>query len=674
MLDMKGIVFTLDALFALIIATAAISILAYLVYTPINQLYSKLNGLNNFVNSLYKIEDLQVNSSIISYLPYADWPLENSNEKGNNYISIGPNSMFLLKVLNFPSSIKYNVIGYWPYLYVVTSNDLYIINPVNFSIENVINQALVTDPIVYDGYLIYANSTSLIFSSLNGSTYYHINTQSPITTPLIPFKNTIIAGTYSGNIISYYINNGTLAWSYNLGAEPIDIGISGSSLYLSTITNNFYIFYINPISSTITMETSQSYGSVSNIVANSSTIFVGSGSIINAFYPNGTFIYDYNLNSPIVGLAMSKNILIVETDSGLYAIKNNNIIWSSNIKFSSINKAIPVVTNTDIYATWGNGTGMFNLSNGEPIFLNAMPFSLKIANLSSAFGDLFIPIGNELFIFGNANILSNNLLSTVEELYSLNLTSYANYLLDKYVPPVNYSFYNGTTLISFNPVAEFNGNSYLFVNNYPTLNPSTGLTITLWANMTGNENGYLLFKNDQYQLLYNASSLEFGVFNGSSYCYINLTYKLKPAVFYFIGAVFNGGKMTLIVNTNITSKKTSCIKINQAPESILYIGTRAGSYFYTGSIVNIQIYPIALPISSIFDIYKNGINAPPLNYASAWWLLEGDTNSYINNELLAWPVNIGFSKSGIYSLNSSYSVSKIKLPNNKANYSILYWG
>jgi hypothetical protein len=112
---MKGIVFTIDAVFAIMIATIAISILLYFNYAPVNQYNIKASSLNQFV---YYLSTTTLGNFTASPLAaqmnnqyqgsQQTWPEFYQNNANNASNSNGPYTDSLLLVYNASSNIYPN--------------------------------------------------------------------------------------------------------------------------------------------------------------------------------------------------------------------------------------------------------------------------------------------------------------------------------------------------------------------------------------------------------------------------------------------------------------------------------------------------------------------------------------------------------------------------------------
>ena len=75
-------------------------------------------------------------------------------------------------------------------------------------------------------------------------------------------------------------------------------------------------------------------------------------------------------------------------------------------------------------------------------------------------------------------------------------------------------------------------------------------------------------------------------------------------------------------------------------------GSKA-TYFFQGSIANVQIYNTTLDAGQMQLLYIRGIGAAPIAPQSivGWWPLNGDTNDYSGNNNNGAPTNVVYTSS-----------------------------
>ncbi len=256
--DMKGIVFTLDAIFALAIASFAISILVYLQfysqvpmgtsYLQASNLFQTLSATNvsELASSNLTAQDI-FNTSIAQNDTWSMQSENNQNDGFSNHGPMSPNIAFIYSNYTADSGISAAAIAAYGRVYIATANSLnlpgiFAVNATtgtrswsSISIGKTYIQSMLALP---DGSIALLNNTYITKrNALNGNVIWSSSFAAYGTNPqeAIYSNGKIIIALYSGNILVYSQTNGTeLSYANHALVAPRWIGFAGGSLIVST--------------------------------------------------------------------------------------------------------------------------------------------------------------------------------------------------------------------------------------------------------------------------------------------------------------------------------------------------------------------------------------------------------------------------------------------------------
>ncbi len=115
---------------------------------------------------------------------------------------------------------------------------------------------------------------------------------------------------------------------------------------------------------------------------------------------------------------------------------------------------------------------------------------------------------------------------------------------------------------------------------------------------------------------------------------------------YFGVITYDGSSLRLYLNNILIGSVGATASITL--DSIMSIGASSGtSYYFPGSIANVQIYNTSLTANQIQYLYNEGIGGAPiyLQYLVGWWPLNGDTLDYSGNNNNGVPTAIAYNGS-----------------------------
>lgn len=508
---MKGIVFTIDAVFAMIIVTIAISILLYFNYVPVSQYIVKFSSLSELVHIL-SITTLgnftatplagQMNNQYQGR--QQTWPEMYQNGANNASNSNGPYSDSLILFINTTDNSNYKS-------FIVAGGDIYFANnavsggglegiqvldygyPVTnlqgvtpaFS-TSIYSATAVTSILYYQNFLIYTNKTNIIaydqqLAYNKWSNANAIPSSGIISAQVLAYRNIILVPVYvSGNpaetgIIGFYASNGTKAWIINTKGEVNSTAIVSGEI-AAVVGNTVELF---------------SY-------QNQGTPF----SLYNVSYPyKPTRIIAYNgsayvANSEEVsGISSYGGALFYQSVSNYTFAKGNVSSGSWTVYMppyvgSALNEGQPVVAKNNLYTLWSNHYLVDqDTRTGAIKWITHIPYSgILSPHMALAYGMLFVMVGDNLLGFGTCPGNSRlSLLSNMVSLYANFMSGCADALLNSANPSQNASLMaTGTTQnininitypyainLTVHPPYEVGG-SYVDFGNSSSLSPEAG--------------------------------------------------------------------------------------------------------------------------------------------------------------------------------------------------------
>ncbi len=674
---MKAIVFTVDAIFALIIAMASISILLYFHYfsqTPYQIRYGEASSIasqlaNTTIFQLYNSSFIAQEIARQSMANASTWPQQFGNPYGAAVGSYGPIAPFVSYVFNASAPITTGIVAGYGNIYFAAGTPsggiLYALNASsNATRWEKATSEIVSTPVIYNNMLIYINQTNMTaVSPINGALIWTTNVITSgmpfssirVTTPLLAYDNKIIFGASSDLVYAFYANNGVEAWSIPLGSgeQPQFIVESNGNLVVKS-TSGQLTYIILQTNGPAILWNKPSLGVSSTIASEQDLLFFGDGAAINVTYTNGTALPNFPMStSGVVYAAVPYgSTAYFQVASGLLGVSTSGSVVLNVVAPSQAGQAVSgssslIFSNGYLYSLWQHGLLILNVSSGAASFLR-IPYS-PIGNMSMAYGHVYIAAGPKVIAIGSCAVkASDSLLEASAKLFANGMGSCADSLLNSISTTSDYDVFLNTSFGPSIAVAKFNGNNaYAIAQNQPWLN-NTRVSVSLWINIsaypssgariisygdndtiTGHYTGWFIFLN--------ASGLiSFSIMNGTGQSKVPLPsspVKLSTNTWYNIIGVYDGAYLKLYINGKLVSSKKISTSILPPPPSVnLTIGRGliGDNRFFNGYISNVQIYSLPLGTDAVADIYNNGMQSAPLHGYGlvAWYPLQGDANDY----------------------------------------------
>ncbi len=677
--QMKGLVFTLDAMFAFIVVSVGITILLFLNFfsqVPGSSRYSQVSLTTSYLLST-EIMLTQNASSVAAQVVSQNlganesWPqfMGNSQRQGNN--GYAPSLPSVSYIFNATHNILTNVAADYGNLYFATQNAVFAVNATNN--ETVWTSNKVTSPYnsvaVYHGDVFIANSVDLFaLNSYNGNMVWSTSLSSNPTSQLLVYQNQIVLGEGSNSLYSFYAGNGTLAWSFPFNSPPVFAATADGNL--AVVNSSGYLFMVAVPSNTFSGSNINVLWSkplaTAGITTQNGKIFSASGNTVEITYINETNLLAQNLGSGniITGVAFGYGDAVYQTEQSVSVLNFSGKFkynFSAPAYFGSyIANAIPVVSKKGIYTIWSNGIAMQNITNGDLEWFTNIPtaqYSALSSYLTLAYGRLYAVAGTRLIAYGACNAKdTEQLLPALAEFYTNLEGGCGQSLLYSIGAGSNYSLsINGTFAPSMH-VAKLNASAYnnsalgtsgFFLSNSSLSNLSS-FTITAWVD----PNAYSTkqYTSDIYTIgpLSGNWALNFSMgasgqlaiddYNGVTLKNFTSNMIIPLNKWSFVAVTFNNSKFVLYVN----NKQASAPGQVETGNHESYIGL-----YYRGYIANMQIYNTSLGPAQMQDAYLSGMAGLPVSYAHliGWYPLMGDANDYSGSHNTGYPYHASWPNS-----------------------------
>lgn len=686
---MKGIVFTLDALFALTITLVSISVLLFFTYyaqTPYTLRYSNVQTLltdfaSTSVGSVRNSSPIAA-SLVQQYLGANETSPEFlGGPQGNSSNQVGPLYPILDFVYKPGNTITTSVVADYGNIYFAANNILYAVNAsANRTVwtRNTISN-VVTTPVLYSGMLLYGTSTDLdAVSAMTGGLIWTVNSvvnpsYAQPTTALTAYDNQVIFASGT-TLYAYYANNGTSAWSTYTTNFPMSIiELEGSLEVGSVPSTGFPIVDIRSVvqasgSANVLVYTAPNpTAGITDLAGSGTNVYFGGGITsapftANAIHVDGTTApgFPIVLNQPQpTGVAAYKSYVVYQSRSYDTAFSPTaTSYWKTTMpssfgtitSSSSLVNATPVISGTMVYTLWPNGLAAQNLTTGSMLWFAFMPATNTIMPfMTLAYGRLYVVVNNAVRAYGSCySPLHATLLSAAATMYWNSQPGCASALLNSVYPLANYSLFVGNAIPNSLMVASFNGmQGYVSAQNTGALDSSSYVSASFWVNVSalpastirlvnygdnGNCNAPTPYCGWFFSLTPTGNVL-FNVMDGSAA--INA---ISPAIttkkWYMVTGVYNGTYLNLYINVN-GPYTTNYIGTIIPPTSNIYLTIGGGmpccnNAYLTGNVANLQVYGNPFNPQQVAQLYRQGIGSAPIkSYAlAAWYPLDGDANDY----------------------------------------------
>ncbi|MCL5239010.1 MAG: PQQ-binding-like beta-propeller repeat protein [Candidatus Marsarchaeota archaeon] len=684
---MKGIVFTMDAIFALVITIMGISVLLFFQYyapAPYSLHYSDAQAIFSNLAST-SVSSVQNGSALAKAITNqnAGWNETSPMALGGPYARssnpIGPLYPIISYMINPGNTITTGMVAAYGDIYFATNSLLYAVNATTDKTVWTTNtvSGVASTPALALGMIFYANSTNLTAANANtGKVVWSTNSISAfsVSSPILVQNNQVVFGGSDNWVHAYYASNGTSYWSNYTGTLPVFVtALSGGFMALTSTGSIYTIIAAGGNAKQITSK-AYSVGNAPTLPAIlGSSFYLGTGSYANATYSNGTIVSGFpkGTGSTVTGVGVYGNYSVYQTSGGIAAFSLNGASdWSVSAPStfgSSITNATPAVTGSMVYTAWSGGIAGENLSTGSVDWFVAMPGVSINPRLALAYGRLYVETANTIVAYGACDSQPGaTLLSAVSTMYLNGQAGCGKALLNSIYPASNYTFFTGSPSTNTILAASFNGiTNYIETGTSGFATISSARTLVAWVNVSTYSNGGCGQEmavgygptsgscSGQYSGLGLDSNGKVSFAGcGDNYTAGLVTPKKKWSL---IAAVYahDAANVTVYLNENKSIGALSAANVLNTPTSGIasYIGAWPNAACkFTGQIADVQVYASALTPSQISQLYLEGVSGPPIQGASlvGWWPLSGDANDYAN-------FNTGFPAGGLAFVTATYT-------------------
>ncbi len=688
---LKGIVFTTDAIFALVIVGLAVSILAYFNYS-IQSPYSAGPSVTNPTISALSAE---TPATLASADNVAQSILDEYNASGEQwmqfmggtsrsaYVAQGPLLPTIQYIFSANAPVSTSILAGYGNIYFGAGNTLYAVNASSGTLSW--SNTLAYSPSglgLYDGMLVYGTtSNTAALSAGNGTALWSSSTPSSKTLTYDNKIYTILSGSQTESTLD--ANNGTLSGSTSLGSSANEILEENGSVYAWLSSNN--IVALNQQGGTVI--TSPYPSANTNISASDGLLYVGSNAFECAFYLNLTQKFCDQMPNAITAVASGGGVAAYENSSGMSLLsQSGSILWNKKMSSYGTSLQYPIVTNSSVYSVWSNGYVIRqNLSTGAVLWSTKLPYQYgQISRLSSGYGNLYVAASGNVIAYGACSSQPySSILQNIVQLYFEGRGSCATYLVDKIYSKSNLGvFINGSYAPSFNTLIFNGASSYvnMSTSNMPT--GSSSISASGWIYYNG-PNSY-----DLWEAIYLMGSYSQGkeagmqisdtngnvlIFDSGGSCIFTSSLQVPLDTWSFVGFSHTGGTTTATLYLNGQSQQGSIGGCDPNIGSVFnMIGAEPNQHtrYFFGNIANIQVYSSALNSTQMNELYDSGISGGPVSSnVVGWWPLEGDTNDYSGYNNTGYPININYANGNYipqsYQGASTISVSSALVPFNR---------
>lgn len=718
MRNVKGFVFTLDAIFSLIFAAGAISLLIYINYTSYSPSYAQVATASSALVALSNANINTLSNSTLVGLALSSaaagqsstWPQYGKDAGLSSGSAYGPVLPLLLYTYNAPTNIIPVPVVSGGIAAFAAGTKLYALNAStgvlqnNYPVTDPTSNAIVSSPLIYGRDLIYQDSSGNVIAvdTITGNTVWiytppqqasYSNTFAPLEVEdnyvMVSTKNK--TGTGFGNI--YFIDplNGTAT------INPTQT-TNGPVVYWMGYFAG--IFYAGRSSSNV-INVPFHHSNVTSFVSSSNPIdFAASGNYIYAPLTTNSYKADYYRVFPTNGatVAAYNNTAIMYN-----GIAGNIVMVSQAAYPTTYSISWPIAASKfDTTPSLGGNIGYFLSNNGLAftsygflgqrfnVTLPSNAFFYNYSNVALAYGKAYVPNGNTLYVFGIRPEPSNeSVLAALAHMYLTNEGGLADMVLSSVYNATNIAIYINRTLAPSLHVAKFNGvNSYAFVPAKSSLSPEAGsngaMSLCSWykINSLTGYNG-LIYKGTTSPSSgsvpefaidpagANGIRQGFQIYSSSNniiaYAYANNAISSNSVgKWFFSCAAFNSTNSTYYLNTTrYVGNVISANGVASQGSGRLIFGAGRGGYSNV-SIANVQLYNTSLSQQQVSGIYYRGMFGAPLNTTNllGWWPLLGDTSDYSSQSNTAFPFNVIYTSVSYapQSLLNAYQISKASLP------------
>ena len=726
--NLKGFIFTLDAIFALIVAAAGISIILYISFTGSTQYAAPAFEAHAILQSMLhtSLNSAMSGSQYISYLVVSSnstagiWQQFGHGSSLSSGTSHATQSAFLLYSFNSPSlSVLPTAVVNSGFVALSSGNSIELLNATTGNVVGMLSSGsgsvsdVVGVPAIYRNMLYYGNANGIV-GAINLQSMSHqwlFYSSSAITTPIEILNNYVSFGTSNGIYLLNTLNGSEVAHAST--SLPLGVPLYVQGEYVvptdSSGQNYLYSYSLNGNTLTLVWNALLSSGSTTAPASVNNTIAVGSGDYVYVLSIGGNIISQSTpLDSPLYGIGGYGANYYAQSAYTLYTLSslNGNIIFKNGNPQDTAN-TVPSAGPSSVYTLInGNLFLAYNTSTDQLLWNITLPNGATgtgYSNIALAYGNMYVIGGNSLYVFGTYKQQGDDsMLYTLANMYAGNQGSYADALISSIYNQSNIGIFINNTYAPDLSIATFNSmqdNYVMQSEGFTWMNsPSQPFSISIWVYPTS-DNGVIVSRDgnmvpntgnhhDLIDLVNGNVILDLAGFPG---CPVLGSIPTKS--WSNIVATYNGSAEKGYIDGKLVFSANGVDTGYSAGISIFYpIGSADSSNCgsgvpYNGSIADYQVYNASLYPQQVSELWEGGAFSAPIIklHNVLWWPLNGNANDYSGLFNLGIQSENGISYNTLpytpLSLSNAYQVSKASVPmvlnrngvNKEYNISVVVW-
>ncbi len=710
---LKGFIFTLDAIFALVVASVGVSLLLYVSFTSPGAYSDTTSQAYGIMQSMLQttIGQAAPGSAYLNYLALpsnastSSWPQLGHDAQLSSATAYSLRTPYLLYTFNTTSDMLPSVVVQGGFAFAAAGNSISMINATNGRLISVFPAGgsasnVVSTPAVYKNILLYANSSMYVMgvNIYSNSMQWNVMVTNSITTPMEIENNYLSFGTANGFYLLNIMNGTVAAYAALPSQAQTPLYTNGEYLVSTTSQSSqdylySYALYWDTLTNIWKVPLDSPQTTAPTTTGN--TVGVGSGSSIYIFTIGGNLVSNTPVGSQVLGISAYGNNYYVQTSQNLYEFNSSGgEIYSTSTEATAQN-SIPSVSPSVIY-TISKG----NLFDGysatlSPLWNISLPsayVNLNYTNIALAYGNAYVPNGNTLYVFGTYKTqINNNILQTLSNMYLNGQGSYANYLLGSVYNSSTTGIFINSTYAPDLEIASFNGaNSFISTGSTGLPVGSAARSVFIWTYYKGPYSSVDAAYTYGTWIAGELSSIEIFdsniVFNAAGGQSFTSSFAPPNDTWQFIGYTYAAGSNQITIYDNGQSQTGALIGplntvLPSANQSVISgrSGTSLhGDPYWNGLLSDLQVYNTSLSKQQVIQLYQNGPFGLPVNMQDIklWIPLNGNPNDLsgsFNNGLQSVNVNYTYSNLRPQSLVNAYQVSKASVPLSLSSNGISKW-
>ena len=645
MRSMKGFIFTLDAVFSLVVAAVGVSILLYVGFSG--------SGVSQTVGSQ---AGLMLQSMLHGSMPQqyyrqnGAWPQLGQNESLDSRSTADP-SGYLVFHWSAPSDMIPAVAVDYGVAATAAGSNAYVLNATTGNLIAAYNDGgstITEPPALFDRILYLANSTGYVRGRgiLGSSVNWSFGPNTGVDDAPEIEGRYLAFGSDSGFYLLDPINGNVVANAVIGMQSHTPALIDGEYIAATEQPGSLNQLYSYAFSGSGLVEAWNAPISTSALtipVSTNGTIAVGSGTALHIFTLGGIPVNTtLNMPSGVLGIGAGNGYYLAQTSNDLYAFSTNGalLFYRSTVQ-DSLNSIISFGSR-DAYLMGSNSMEAFSLSN----FSQVMNISTGVygysgyADTALAYGNMYITGGNTLYAIGTYSVPNGfNMLDGIAYMYLHGQGSYSDALLgstynstgsgifinDTYAPDLGVSSFNS---LNGSYIAQQSGITWID-------NPTARLSISVWVYPT-QSNGIIvdevsqggawhdsvlnLFNGNVTARLWGLGCMNVGSIPENSWSNIVITWDGTNLVGYI-----NGVKMQSETGARQVpgGGATMYYQLGQSDTTVCGLDAQ-----FNGSMLDYQMYNSTLSPSDVAKLYQEGAIGAPTSRIKIWWPLDGNANDY----------------------------------------------